>query len=99
MCIKFGSWARNNCAKYCGYCFTYETVTSVTVNNIRYVPFQSAALVKIKPSQNGEITLSFTEVNHPLGANLNMANMFLWLFTKIKFLRKFLNFQYIWSWK
>ena len=46
------------------------------------------SFVKIKPSRNGEITLSFTDVvNHVPVAIFNVVNMFLALFAKIKFSR------------
>ena len=54
------------------------------------------SFVKIKCSRNGEITLSFTDICiqiMPKSRIFNVANMFLTLFAKIKFSRKFPNLQ------
>ena len=55
------------------------------------------SFVKIKPSQNGEITLSFTDIGKscPSREFLMAQICLLMLFAKIKFSRKFPDLQYI----
>ena len=54
------------------------------------------SFAKIKPSQNGEITLRFTNVRKSCSSreSLTLQIFILALVAKIKFSRKFLNFQY-----
>ena len=56
----------------------------------------SRNFVKIKPTQNGEITLSFTDIVKPCPSREFLASQIchLMLFAKIKFPRKFPNLQY-----
>ena len=55
------------------------------------------SFVKLKPSRNGKITLSFTEIgiSCPKREFLTSQICVLMLFAKIKFARKFPNLQYI----
>ena len=57
--------------------------------------FAYASFVKVKPSQNGEITLSFIDIGKscPRVDFLTSQICLLVLFGKIKFLRKFPNLQ------
>ena len=57
---------------------------------------QMQSFVKIKPSQNGEITLSFTNIGKscPSREFLMSQMCLLTLFTKTKLLRIFLSLQY-----
>ena len=58
------------------------------------------SLVKIKPSQNGEIILLFTDVGKscPSCEFLTSQTCLFTLFAKIKFSRKFSNLQYLLNW-
>ena len=55
------------------------------------------SFMKIRPSQNGVITLSFSDIgiSCPSRDFFNVANRFLMLFAKIKFSRKFSDLQYL----
>ena len=55
------------------------------------------SFVKIKSSQMGKITLSFTNIGKPLSCHEFLTSKIgvLMLFAKIKFSRKFPNLQYL----
>ena len=68
-----------------------------TVNSERFAgTLFTRNFVKMKPSRNGENTLSFTDIGKSCPSRILLTSQIylLTLFTKIKFSRIFLNLQY-----
>ena len=70
--------------------------TTVNLENFARVYFHMRSFVKIKPSRNGKITLSFTDIriSCPSREFLTSQICLLMLFAKINLSRKFPNLQY-----
>ena len=74
--------------------FQIVTVNSEIFARVLFSRNNMRSFVKIKPSQNGNITLSFTDVGKSCPCREFFTSQILTLFAKIKCSRKFLNLQY-----
>ena len=71
--------------------YEYYTVNSEIFARVLF----TRNFVKIKPSRNGEITLSFTDIGKSCPSRILLTRKYdLTPFAKIKFSRKFPNLQY-----